>query len=104
MEKRRSKRKTVNLETDLTFDGVNYPGFVENICDHGLHIIAASKERVVSFIPERTINLKFQSSLSLREKINLHCKVRWVHINKTPIHGLTYRMGMEIKKIPDYIL
>jgi len=26
----------------------------------------------------------------------LNCEVRWVHINKTPIHGLTYRMGMEV--------
>jgi hypothetical protein len=98
MEKRRSKRKTVNLETAITFNGVNYAGFVENMCDHGLHIIASSGKRVTSFIPENKINLKFSSSSS--EKINLHCEVRWVHINKTPIHGLMYRMGLEIVETP----
>ncbi len=98
MEKGRSKRKTVNMETALTFDGVNYSGFVENMCDHGLHIIASSRKRVASFIPENKINLKFSPSLS--EIINLHCEVRWLHINKTPIHGLVYRMGIEIVKTP----
>ena len=98
MEKRRSKRKPVNLETDLTVNGVNYAGFVENICDHGLHIIVSSPKKVAPFIPENKINLNFSPSLS--EKINLHCEVRWVHINKTPIHGLMYRMGMEIIEIP----
>jgi hypothetical protein len=98
MEKRRSTRITVNLETDLNFNGLNYSGFVENICDHGLHIIASSPKRVASFIPEKKINLKFSPSFC--DKINLHCEVRWVHINKTPIHGLMYRVGMEIIETP----
>ena len=95
MEKRRSKRSPVNLESWLVFDGINYSGFFENICDYGLHVIAASPERVESFIPESTINIEFHTSAV--ENVNLDCEVRWVHINKTPIHGLTYRMGMEIK-------
>jgi hypothetical protein len=37
---------------------------------------------------------------SSREKeIKLHGEVRWVHINRTPIHGLTYRMGVELMKV-----
>ncbi len=95
MEKRRSKREPVNLKAEIVFDGVNYPGFVENVCHEGLHIVASSEQCVTSFIPERIINLKFRSQS--KDKIDLHCEVRWVHINKTPVHGLTYRIGMEIQ-------
>jgi hypothetical protein len=63
-----------------------------------LHIIASTEKRVASFIPEEKVNLKFRSSSSKR--MNLDCEVRWVHINKTPIHGLMYRMGMEIIGTP----
>jgi hypothetical protein len=95
MEKRCSKRNPVNFETEIFFDGIKFPGFIENISYHGLHIIAASKKMVDSFIPEKTINLHFQSFPE--EEVKLNCEVRWVHINKTPIHGLMYRMGMELK-------
>jgi hypothetical protein len=98
MEKRRSKRKLVSLDAELISDGINYPGFIESISEDGLHVIAASKKNVTSFIPETIINLKFQSPLG--KKINIFCEVRWVHINKTPIHGLTYRMGVKILKQP----
>jgi hypothetical protein len=33
-------------------------------------------------------------------KTNLHCVIRWVHINKVPLHGFRYRMGVEIKDPP----
>jgi len=98
MEKRNYYRKPVSLKAELISDGINYPGFIESISEYGFHIITASNKSVTSFIPEATIKLKLQSSLG--RKINLHCEVRWVHINKTPIHGLTYRMGMEILKQP----
>ena len=98
MEKRRYKRKSVSLNAELISDGINYPGYIESISESGLHIIAASKKSVTSFIPEATIKLKLQFSVG--GGINLHCEVRWVHINKTPIHGLTYRMGIEVLKQP----
>ena len=98
MEKRCSKRKPVNLEAELISDGINYSGFIENIYKHGLHIIAASKKSITSFFPETIINIKIRPRIG--KKINLYCEVRWVHINKTPIHGFTYRMGVEILKQP----
>lgn len=102
MEKRRAKRKDVSLDAKLTANGLSSPGFIENICEHGLHLITASRKISPSFIPETVLELTVHNTSG--SKACLNCEVRWVHINKTPIHGLTYRMGMEIlKQPPQYI-
>jgi hypothetical protein len=98
MEKRRSERKRVSLEARIATNGADSAGFIEDICEHGLHLITASRKSNVSFIPETILELKPPENSG--SKASLHCEVRWVHINKTPIHGLTYRMGMEILKEP----
>jgi len=98
MEKRRSARKSVSLDARLTVNETNSTGFIENICEHGLHLITASWKSKSCFIPERIIELKVQNASGSEACLN--CEVRWVHINKTPIHGLTYRMGMEILNQP----
>ncbi len=102
MEKRRSKRKQVDLlKVDVISEDANFSGVIENINEYGMHLIAASKKCEKSLIPESILELKFDPPLETRA--NLSCEIRWVHINKTPIHGLTYRMGMEILEYPaDY--
>ncbi len=98
MEKRRSERKKVSLNAKLITNGVSSLGFIEDICEHGLHLITASRKINSSFIPETVLELAVQNPSG--SKASLNCEVRWVHINKTPIHGLTYRMGLEILKQP----
>ncbi|MBI5663600.1 MAG: PilZ domain-containing protein [Nitrospirae bacterium] len=98
MEKRRSKRTNVSLDVKLTADGVSSSGFIENICEHGLHLITASGQSSAPFIPEAVVDLTVNNPSGSTACLN--CVVKWVHINKTPIHGLTYRMGMEILKQP----
>jgi hypothetical protein len=98
MEKRRSERKSISLNAELAGEGISCSGVVENICEYGLHLITASKNHSSSFIPEETFELKVKNASGT--EACLHCEVRWVHINKTPIHGLTYRMGMEVLKQP----
>jgi hypothetical protein len=101
MEKRRSERIPVSLDARLMRNGANGTGFIENICEHGLHLITASWKSESFYIPETILELRVQNPSG--SKAHLHCEVRWVHINKTPIHGLTYRMGMEIlNKPPEY--
>lgn len=101
MEKRRSKRKPVSMGTSLKAEGTNCSGFIENICEHGFHLITSSGERKAAFIPEAIFELELPDNSGTMA--SLHCEVRWVHINKTPIHGLTYRMGMEIlNQTPEY--
>jgi len=102
MEKRRSKRKPVNLGATVYAEGMDCTGYIENICDHGFHLITASQRSKSFFIPEAILELQLDNAAG--KKAKLHCEVRWVHINKTPIHGLTYRMGMEIlRRPPEYI-
>ena len=101
-EKRRSSRRSLNSHnTAVICNGTTYNGVVENMGNNGLHVIAASKECVTSFVPETILEVQINSSQE--KQVNLHGEVRWVHINKTPIHGLTYRMGVEIMKdSPEY--
>jgi hypothetical protein len=89
-EKRDSERKnSACIDAEFVSNGIRYQGVIENICDND------------SFIPEKFVEINF--TLPSGDKISLHCEVRWVHINKTPIHGLTYRMGMEVvKNSPEY--
>jgi hypothetical protein len=97
-EKRNFSRKSSNSHnTAVICNGASYSAVIENICDNGMHVIATSKKCVPSFVPETILEMKTKSS---REKeIKLHGEVRWVHINRTPIHGLTYRMGVELMKV-----
>ena len=97
MEKRKSKRKPVELDASQISNSGNSYGFIENLCEQGLHIITPSVKVKKSYIPESVIELKINP---MGNKTNLHCEIRWVHLNKTPIHGLTYRLGLEILKQP----
>ncbi len=102
MEKRRSKRKQVSLNGNFICENAAYDFFIENLSENGLHLISASKNGVISFIPETTFELNLNSALD--GKKNLFCEIRWVHINKTPIHGYTYRLGSEILQQPSEYL
>ena len=97
-EKRLTRRKPVSLEGTLISGGKYYSGYIENICEQGMHLITAPKTTKRSFIPETTHKLKIEAPSG--KMTTLYCEVRWVHINKTPIHGLTYRMGMRILNEP----
>jgi hypothetical protein len=94
MEKRHSKRIINMFEADLISRNENCVGLIENISEYGLFFIASPTKEVTTFIPETIFKLNFQPPKE--KKINLQCEVRWVHINKIPIHGLRYRIGLEI--------
>ncbi len=92
MEKRYSKRIIVTLKAELISHGINYKGFIENVSENGLYIVTAPTETPASFIPDMPCEIKFQ--LPSGEALNLHCKVIWSY--KTPPHGLTNSIGLEI--------
>ena len=92
-EKRGSKRTFNSIEAKLNCGRKNYTCAIENIARNGLLVIVASKKNVTTFIPEAIVRLKFQSSNG--KTINLRCEMRWVHINKIPIYGFRYRLGVE---------
>ena len=94
MEKRHSKRRVVSLEASLTTKESRYPAYIENICENGIHCIVPSVKHVLYFVPENICELKCWHNDEYETW--LQCEIRWVHINKTPILGYTYRMGMEV--------
>ncbi len=100
MEKRIHKRKIVAYKVEVLADGISYAGIVENISEKGLYMIANPSKTSIDFTSGTKLELKFQ--LPSGESLNLPCQVKWSY--KTPPHGLTYSMGMEIlKQSPEYI-
>jgi hypothetical protein len=95
MEKRDHSRKGINLlSASIHCDGNIYYGVVENMSERGILAIASSREESAPFLPEGIVKVDIYHSS--HECKGLVCEIRWVHINKTPIHGLTYRMGLEV--------
>ncbi len=93
MERRRSKRIILSLEAKLISGDISYDGLIGNISEDGIFMrTMPTKASIDSFTPGTNFELKFQ--LPSEGKLSLHCRVIWSH--KTPPHGLTYSMGMEI--------
>ncbi|MBL7049300.1 MAG: hypothetical protein ISR96_07295 [Nitrospira sp.] len=101
MEKRKTGRRDSGVDAKISSSGKVFRAYVENMCERGIHGIAASKEPEISLVPHETIGLDFDSPCG--KEISMQCLIQWVHINKTPIHGYTYRMGMQIiEHSPEY--
>lgn len=96
MEKRRSKRIIVTLEAELVLNDTAYKGFVENLSEDGIYVVTSPTKTNVNFNPGDVIGLKFR--LPSGEILDMHCKVVWSY--KTPPHGLTNSIGMEIINPP----
>jgi len=92
MEKRRSKRIFVTLDAELILNNTAYKGFVENLSEDGIYVITAPTKANVNFNPGDVIGLKFR--LPSGEIFDMNCKIIWSY--KTPPHGLTNSIGMEI--------
>jgi hypothetical protein len=90
----------MDSKVELLADGTSYVGIVENISEKGLYMIVNPSKTSIDFTSRVKLELKFQ--LPSGESLNLPCQVKWSY--KTPPHGLTYSMGMEIlKQSPEYI-
>jgi hypothetical protein len=96
MEKRRSERKIVTLKAEIVSGDKSYAGVVENISEEGIYVITTPSKNPMDFTHGTMVELKFQ--LHSGEGMNLHCKVIWAY--KTPPHGLTNSIGVEIIEPP----
>ncbi len=92
MERRRSKRITVNLNAERISGNKNSAVFIENLSENGIYMITAPAKTPNEFIPGSTLDLNFK--LSTGETINLHCNVKWSHDNSPD--DLTNSVGLEI--------
>jgi len=102
IEKRRSLRKEFRpKEIKISYHDGMYRGVIENMSAHGLFVITVSWDHVTGFIPETEFEIEVVTGK--KETVTLHCEIRWVHINRTPFYGYTYRMGVDIlPKSPGY--
>ncbi len=92
MERRLLKRKIVSIKAEVVLEGEKSAGLIENISAGGFYLVtAANKAR--EFSAGKIANVRFIGPSGAT--IDLHCNVIWEY--KTPPHGMTHSVGMEIK-------
>jgi hypothetical protein len=92
VEKRHSNRIVIGLKAEIISDDIHYEGVIENLSEDGICVITVPTENTIDFAPGAILQIKFQ--FLSEETLNLRCKVKWSC--KTPPHGLTQKIGMEI--------
>ena len=92
MEKRRHKRRRVNLTAERISGNMKHAVFIENLSEDGICIITTPSTTITNLEPETPVTVRLK--LSSGEMLNLDCRVVWSH--KTEPHGMTSSIGMEI--------
>ena len=93
MEKRRHKRIITRLNAEIVLDDKKRPGFIENISEEGVYMVTTPAETpIIELAPDSPLTLKLQSPSG--ETLNLRGRVVWSY--KTPPHGITDSIGIEI--------
>ena len=91
MEKRRSKRVTVNLKAERISCTDNCSVFIENISESGISILTTNN-KTNEYVLGSEIDLELE--LATGEMINLNCNVKWAY-NNSP-QEKTNNVGLEI--------
>jgi len=91
MERRQSKRVTVNLKAERISCTKNCSVFIENLSESGIYITTAPTGNN-DYIPGAELDLELE--LSSGEVINLNCLVKWA-IDNAP-EDLTNSVGLVI--------
>lgn len=92
MKKRNTNRITIGLKAEITSGSVSCEGVIENLSENGMFIITSPTDTVMDLTPGTILEVKFQ--FFSEETLKVNCKIKWSC--KTPSHGLTNRIGMEI--------
>ncbi|MBI5056591.1 MAG: PilZ domain-containing protein [Nitrospirae bacterium] len=91
MDKRRSKRITVNLKAERISCTNNCSVFIENLSEDGIYMTTAPAKKN-EYVPGKEIDLELE--LNNGKIINLNCHVKWA-IDNSP-DDLTSSVGLEI--------
>ncbi len=104
MERRRSERKIVNLETMLISGNKSYSGVIGNISEYGAYVKTNLTNTALDFLPKTTVELKIR--ILSEETLNLSCEIIWLYTKQIPTRRLEAGsvlendIGMEIKNPP----
>lgn len=93
MDRRLLKRKIVSIKAEVVLEGKKSAGLIENISEGGIYLVTTPAKQATEFSAGKTANVRFIGPSGTT--IDLHCNVLWGY--KTPPHGLTQSVGMEIK-------
>jgi hypothetical protein len=101
MERRKTKRVSVKLRAERISGRENHSVFIEDISEHGIHIITAPSAANRKYSPGAEIDLKLELASGL--KILLRCITRWAY-HKLPPEKEVDSIGLEIiNPPPEYI-
>jgi hypothetical protein len=92
MEKRRAKRITAGFKADIIYNGVSYPGVIENISASGISVLTNPIEAEVEFVAYEAIELIFEDPSG--NEVTLECTIMWS--SPIPPHNARHRIGMEL--------
>ncbi len=95
MERRRSKRITVNLKAERISCTGECSVFIENLSEDGIYIIT-SRSNNYKYLPGTDLDLELE--LSNGEIINLNCNVKWFYNNSS--EDQTNSVGLEVLDPP----
>ena len=94
IEQRRSRRIDHDLDAEVKSGGNGYAGFIENISREGLFVVASHFEHVKDFVTGAVISVDFQTPAGT--EMALSCEIKRMSINREPIAGSVYFLGLEI--------
>lgn len=94
-----SVKKVVNYRAELAHENFSYSGFIGNLTEDSIYMITFPSYSPVRLAPGTMLQLKL--ALPSKESICLQCRVAWSY--KTPRHGLTQSIGLDIiDSFPNY--
>jgi hypothetical protein len=101
MERRKAKRVSFSLKAERISGDEKNSVFIEDISEHGIHIITSPSAAIRKYTTGGEIDLKLELSSGM--KILLHCITRWAY-HKLPPDGEVDSIGLEIVDPPvEYI-
>ena len=92
MDRRLSKRRSVNLECHLVSRSLNHVGTIENLSGSGMNVSIIPPLSDISIPYGMSFIVKFNEPSG--KPIDIHCKV--VRLFKSSIPGTARRIGMEV--------
>lgn len=87
----------MSLRAEHVSESSSRPVFIENVSEHGVHMVTLHKSTDGLFFPGKHIELKLR--LSSGETVPLRCQVRWMSA-EIPPDGVTDSVGLEIVDPP----
>jgi hypothetical protein len=97
MEKRLSKRISLNLKTKIISDSKTYDGFIKNVSESGIgYLITSSIHISKDFTPKKIIKINFK--IPSNEILTLNCEIMWFLRTSPDTEILT--LGMKIIDAP----